>query len=196
MPEPNQDESRALVEHMELCFGRIQHGFEAPTTGDAVDEVQFVECRGGFVRGISVVSTLGLSRFALESSTSEKKIRQELFFMAKGDQLPDNAAAVLHQVVGQLTRTNKAVLRGDAIKRPGTLFHKGDLVALYSTLPIYYPNEMWTCRSEGAEVVLCWLLPITEAEWAFHARNGWCKFENLLNEARCDLFDLNRPSLV
>jgi len=79
---------------MELCFGRIQHGLEAPTTGDAVDEVQFVECRGGFVRGVSVVSTLGLSRFALESSTNEKKIRQELFFMAKEDQLPDNAAAV------------------------------------------------------------------------------------------------------
>jgi hypothetical protein len=87
---------------MELCFGRIQHGFDAPTTGDAVDEVQFIECRGGFVGGVSVVSTLGLSRFALESSTSEKKIRQELFFLAKEDQLPDNTAAVLHQVVGPL----------------------------------------------------------------------------------------------
>ena len=69
MTEPIQDESPALIEHMELCFGRIQHGFDAPTTGDAVDDVQFVECRGGFVRGVSVVSTLGLSRFALESST-------------------------------------------------------------------------------------------------------------------------------
>ena len=29
-----------------------------------------------------------------------------------------------------------------------------------------------------------------------HARNGWSKFGNILNEARCDLFDLNRPSLV
>jgi Suppressor of fused protein (SUFU) len=196
MPEPIQDESPALIEHMELCFGRIQRGFEPPTTGDAVDEVQFVECRGGFVRGVSVVSTLGLSRFALESSTSEKKIRQELFFMAKEDQLPDNAAAVLHQVVGHLTRTSKAVLRGHAIKRPGILFHKWDFVALYSTLPIYYPHEMWTCRSEGIEVVPCWLLPITEAERGFHARNGWSKFETLLNDARCDLFDLNRPSLV
>jgi len=196
MTEPIQDESPALIEHMELCFGRIQHGFDAPTTGDAVDDVQFVECRGGFVRGVSVVSTLGLSRFALESSTSEKKIRQELFFMAKEDQLPDATAAVLHQVVGHLTRTNRAVLRGHAINRPGTLFHGLDFVALYCTLPIYYPNEMWTCRSEGIEVALCWLLPITEAEWAFHARNGWSKFENLLNEAKCDLFDLNRPSLV
>jgi hypothetical protein len=78
MTKPIQDESPAFIEHMELCFERIQHG---------------------------------------------------------------------------------------AIKGPGTLFHERDFVALYSTLPIYYPNEMWTRRSENVELVLCWLLPITEAEW-------------------------------
>jgi hypothetical protein len=116
--------------------------------------------------------------------------------MAREDQLPDNAAAVLHQVVNHLTRTNRAVLRGLAIKRPGTLFARRDFVALYTTLPIYYPNEMWTCQTEGVEVVLCWLLPITEQEWKFHSENGWSKFEDLLDKAKFDLFDLNRPSLV
>jgi hypothetical protein len=181
---------------MELCFGTIQGGFKAPRTGEPVDEVQFVECRGGFVQGVSVVSTLGLSRFALVSPNSEKEIRQELFLMAREDQMPDNAAAVLHQVVDHLTRTNRAVLRGHAIKRPGTLFAKRDFVALYTTLPIYLPNEMWTCQTEGVEVVLCWLLPITEQEWKFHAENGWSKFEDLLDKTKCDLFDLNRPSFV
>jgi hypothetical protein len=116
--------------------------------------------------------------------------------MAKEDQLCDNTAAVLHQVVSHLTHTNKAVLRGHAIKRPGAVFDKGDFVALYATLPIYYPNEMWTCHSEGADIVLCWLLPIKQPEGMFHAQNGWSEFENLLDKAKCDLFDFNRPSLV
>ena len=110
--------------------------------------------------------------------------------------MPDSAAAVLHQIAGHLTRTNRAVLRGHAIKRPGTLFAKPDFVAIYTTVPIYLPNELWTCQTDGADVVLCWLLPIMEQEWMFHAENGWSKFEGLLDKAKCDLFDLNRPSLV
>jgi hypothetical protein len=181
---------------MELCFGKIQGGFGASITGDPVDEVQFIECRRGWVHGVSVISTLGLSRFALLSPDTKSEIRQELFLMAREDQVPDNAAAVLHQVVSHLTKTNRAVLRGHAIKRPGTLFNKRDFVALYATWPIYYPEEMWTCRTEGVEIAMGWLLPITEPEWKFHAENGWSKFETLLNKARCDLFDLNRPSLA
>jgi len=150
MTEPIQGESPTLIEHIELCFGRIQHGFNTPTTGGSLDEVQFVECRGGFARGASVVCTLGLSRFALASTTSKKEIRQELFFMAKEDQLPGNTAAVLRQVVSDLTLTNSAVLRGHAIKRPGPC--STEEILSHSTAPCPFTTRM-KCGRVGVKAL-------------------------------------------
>jgi hypothetical protein len=116
--------------------------------------------------------------------------------MVKEGQFSENMPAVLHQIVNERKQNMSAVLRGEAIRKSGTLFEQGNFVALYATLPIYYPDEMWACRAEGLDVVFTWLLPITQPEWVFHAQKGWSKFETLLNKARFDLFDLNRPSIV
>jgi Suppressor of fused protein (SUFU) len=186
-----------LIQHMERYFGTIQGGF-GPRDREVMEgpKVQVIECRGGSVRDVTVISTLGLSRFELASAVSEKHIRQELFLMVKDGQFSGNMPAVLHQIAHERRENSRAVLRGDAIRKEGTLFDSGDFVALYCTLPIYYPNEMWSCHTNERDIVLCWLLPIREQEWTFLTQNGWSKFEDLVDSAQCDLFDLNRPSVV
>jgi len=116
--------------------------------------------------------------------------------MVKNGQPYESTAAVLHQIVNERMHTNRAVLRGEAIRKLGSPFPGKNFAALYNTLPIYYPSEMWTCPTDEGEVVLCWMLPITAAEWQFLSEKGWSKFESLLDQAPFDLFDLDRPSLL
>lgn len=185
-----------LVQHIELLFGIIQAGFNVPADLPKTPGVQYVTCKGGTVPNVTVLSTLGLSRHELVSSGSGKSVRQELFVMFREGQENGITAGLLHQIAKDTLESNRAILRGDYVRRSGSLISGTNLVALYVTLPIYYPPEMWTCPTDEGEVVLCWMLPITEAEFRFLREQGWSKFEDRLNDAQFDLFDLHRPSLV
>lgn len=195
MIEPNHP----FIDHLELCFGKIARGWTVWENKDFnnAPKINVVECRGGFVQGVTVISTLGLGHFRLKSLASEKEIRQELFVMMKDGQFNDRLPAILGQVVEQLVHARKALLRGESIRKPGFLSEEGHFVALYATLPVYYPQELWTFHDiDREDVVLCSLLPIKEKEWQYLRENGWSKFEGLLEQARFDLFDLTRPCLV
>jgi len=98
--------------------------------------------------------------------------------------------------VNERLRSRVAVLRGEVLKRAGLVIPETDFVALYATLPVYYPAEMWACQTNGADVMLCWLLPIKDQEWRFISQRGWSEFEILLDQVKFDLFNLRRPSLV
>jgi hypothetical protein len=188
-----------LIEHMEVLFGRIQAGFSIPEDLNATPGVQYVECKGGTVRNVTVISTIGLSRFELASSAghgSHKHIHQELFVMLRDEESPRNIPAVLHQIVMERMQSRAAVLRGEVLRREGWVITDTNFVALYATLPVYYPDQNWICRLEGTDLAcFCWLLPITDPECQFISRNGWSAFEDLLEQAKFDLFDLDRPAL-
>jgi hypothetical protein len=184
-----------LIEHLELYFGRIESGWKPREWTDPA--IQVVEFRGGRVPGVTVVSTLGLSSFAMTSALSEKKIRQELFVMVRGEQLDPRLPAALDQVARERVRTDKPVLRGEVIQKQDHLLQKGDFVALYATLPIYYPNVFWTFHAnDEGDVVFCWLLPIKDKERSYIQQHGWSAFEEILDKATVNLFDLGRPSLL
>ena len=181
---------------MELLFGRIQAGFSLPEDVTPTPGVQYAKCTAGTVPNVTVISTVGLSRFELASSTSDKTIRQELFMMFRDGEVPGTAAAVLHQFVAGYLYHRAAVLRGEVLRKEGVVFPDTNFVGLYATLPIYYPDEMWTCKVNGGDVILCWLFPITDQECRFISQSGWSKFEALLEESQFDLFDLDRPGVV
>jgi hypothetical protein len=161
------EKAPTLIQHMELLFGTIRGGFRVPGDLTPTPDVQYVECREGTVRNVTVISTLGLSRFELASSTSDKTIRQELFIMLRDGEAPKNVPAVLQQIVNERLRHRVAVLRGDVLRREGLVIPDTNFVGFYATFPIYYPNEMWVCKADDADVILCWLLPITDQEWRF-----------------------------
>jgi hypothetical protein len=188
--------SSSLIEHLELYFGRIETGWGP---GKSVDPaIQVVEFRGGKVPGVTVMSTLGLSSFAMSSTASKKKIRQELFVLVRNGQLDPQLPAALDQVARERVAVDRAVLRGEVLEKQDHIMQQRDFVAFYATLPIYYPNSFWTfhTKDEGGDVVFCWLLPIKKDEQSYVHQNGWAAFEELLDSASFDLFDLGRPSLL
>ena len=184
---------------MERFFGRIQTGFSLPEDLPATPGVQYTCCKNGSVPHVTVITTAGLSRYELASSSREgkhKHIHQELFIMLRDEDAPQNAPALLHQVVIERRDRGAAVLRGEVLIREGPVIPHTNFVALYCTVPVYYPEQMRTCQTEGVTVIFCWLLPITHSEYHFISENGWSRFEELLDQAQFDLFDLRRPSVV
>lgn len=185
-----------LVEHLELYFGTIETGWKPEEWTDS--SIQIVEFRNGKIPGVTVLSTLGLSSFPLQSSVSEKLIRQELFVMLKKDEQPQpRLAAILDQVARERVGSNLPVLRGDVVVKEGLLLTKGDFVGFYATLPIYYPESFWTFNDEhNGAVIFGWLIPIKKEEWLYIRQNGWSAFEESLDTAKFDLFDLDRASIL
>lgn len=187
-------EPSSLIDHLELYFGKIESGRESKEWADSA--IQVVECRHGTIPGVIVVSTLGLSNFAIKSTVSGKEIRQELFVMVKDEQVDPRLVAALDQVARECARTDKPVLRGEVVEKQNHLLEKGDFVALYATLPIYYPNASWTFHAKEGDVVFCWFLPIKAEERLYIQQHGWAAFEEILDKASFDLFDLGRPTLL
>jgi hypothetical protein len=188
-------ETSPLIEHLEIYFGKIESGWNPSEWTDPA--IQVVEFRHGKIPDVTIVSTLGLSSFALRSTVSMKQIRQELFLMVKNGQLDPKLPAILDQIAREKVRTDTPLLRGEVIQKEGLLLEAGQFAALYVTLPVYYPNSFWSFHDEDmGDVAFCWILPIKDEERRYIDKNGWAAFEELLDKANFDLFDLNRPSLL
>lgn len=184
-----------IVERMEAVFGKIEGGWTSIPETDK--EVQIVEFRNGRVPHCCVLSTLGLSSVHLDSLVSEKKIRQEIFVMSKADQLDDRIASALDQIARERIKSKSAILRGDVVQKEGSVTEAGDFAAFYATLPIYFPEELWTIHDDRlGDIVLSWLLPIRKTELDFIKGNGWRAFEERADAAKFELFDFSRPDLA
>jgi len=181
-----------LVQHLESYFGSITGGFSTPD--NTPRDVQVIRCARGTLQ---VVTTLGLSRHPLKSVTSPKTIRQEIFMMVKSAQFEPRLPAIIHQVAAEKAGEGVALLRGEVVHKAGFILDRSDLTALYTTLPVYYPKGLCSFKDEElGEIVFSWLLPITSGEETYIRRVGWFRFEELLDGARFDLYDLDRPTLV
>jgi hypothetical protein len=135
-----------LIDHLESSFGRIESGWNSEELADPA--IQIVEFRGGRIDGVTVITTLGLSSFRLQSPVSKKQIRQELFIMVKDGQLDAKVPAILDQVAREAVRTDKPVLRGEVVQKHDSLLRGRDFVARYATLPIYYPTAFGHCMTK------------------------------------------------
>jgi len=180
-----------LIEHLESQFGTIVGSWCSDDT-QYHSSIQIVEFRRGTVNRVTILRTLGLSHVPIGTNGT----RQELFLMIKDGQLDAGLPAILDQVARERVRSEKAVPRGEVISKPGVLPGKGEFVALYAIHPVYYPDSFLTLRDKEGEILICWLLPIKHEELHYLQRNGWSKFDDLLDHANFDLFDLERPSVV
>jgi hypothetical protein len=188
-------EPAPLIEHLESNLGRIESGWNSEERADPA--IQVVEFRGGKIAGVTVICTLGLSSFVLESSVTKKQIRQELFIMVKDGQLDSRLPAILDHIARESVRTDRPLLRGEVVEKQNPVLRERNFVALYATLPVYYPDSFWTLQDEDqGDVAFGWLLPIKRKEESYVRQNGWPAFEELLDKAKFDLFDLDRPSLL
>ena len=91
--------------------------------------------------------------------------------------------------------SHEAFLRGDTISPRSRLSDGTALTEVYVTLPVYFPDSFATVRRLSGDVVIAWLVPVTDGEAAFVERRGWDAFEDLLVRQDPDLVDFERSEV-
>jgi hypothetical protein len=184
-----------LIEHCEDHLGAIVSGWAEDESGTKLP-FQVVLFERSAVRGVRVVSTLGLSNTPLHVAEGQRTLRQELLAMFKESDGHRNLPAILQQLATEAIRQQTAYSLGDVGGPRGELSAGATVTALYTALPVYLPDAFHICRSTAKPVVFAWMVPITDEEAAFARRRGRDAFEDLLQSNDPDLLDFSRPSIV
>ncbi|SDN05404.1 Suppressor of fused protein (SUFU) [Actinacidiphila guanduensis] len=185
-----------LIDHLERRLGRMIGAWSPPA--DAVQGSPQVACfREGRLAGCQSFATVGLSRTPLRHPASDRHFHLELLACENTSRatgyghFPD----VLEFVTGQLLASGQAVLRGDVVALPAPL-PGGTMSSLYAGRPVYFDDDFFSVTIEnGSDVVIVWLIPITEQETVFVREKGWRAFEDALALQDPDLLDPARPQL-
>lgn len=183
-----------LFAHLESVLGPIQAGWSVDPYGRTMP-FQVVQFARGTGSGDVAYATLGLSRHALRSRVSGRSMRQELLILAPEGAGRGAIARLLFEVGTLALDSHEAFLRGDTISPRSRLSDGTALTEVYVTLPVYFPDSFATVRRASGDVVIAWLVPVTEDEAAFVERRGWDAFEDLLVRQDPDLVDFERSEV-
>ncbi|MDQ0418971.1 hypothetical protein J2Z48_003195 [Croceifilum oryzae] len=179
------------IDFLESHLGEIEAGTSK------IEGFQVARFTKGPFPGTVTYSTLGMSHHYLKSPVSNKEIRMELFFVSYSEPEYDNIPGILEQVGREALEKHQAYLAGEVIGPRGKLFEGTQLEALYVAMPVYFPDSFHVFYPENdIPIVQAWLVPITSAEAGFIRKNGWSKFEDILEKVDPDVIDFNRSSVV
>ena len=179
-----------IPEHLETYLGPISRGW-APLDNRWGIQVSLFENTPE--PGVRTYATLGLSRHVLGSGS--KQVRQELVFSTRAHYEADDVASFLMTLAEEVARNTKGLLRGEVIEgKP--LIAGARTTGVYASIPVFWPDGFHVLESTTPGTVFVWMLPIDHAEAQLIASTGWSLFEDKLEEADCDFWNLNRPSLV
>jgi hypothetical protein len=182
-----------LPDHFEQFLGPIQKSWAIDPDGVRMP-FQIVQYETGGVDGTVGLATLGLSRYELRS-TEGRAIRLEFFMSVLADIQIGLIPDLIFQVAMDALKAGEALLRGDVVGPRGPLVPGSVLQAFYVALPVYLPDAFAVTRSEGHDVAVAWLVPVSPAEADYVRSQGWDRFEDLLVDVNPDLNDLYRKSL-
>lgn len=183
-----------LIEHLESHLGEISGGSRGDASAPAgVQVAWFGENRPH--AGVTTLATLGLSAHHLAQS-GEQGLHQELLMHLPLAGQPGNAAGILFQVAAGLIASGRGLPRGEVIGPRGPLFGSGPMTALYAAPPVCLPDSFAVCDSGTAEIVMTWLVPVTDEEARYVRDRGWPAFEGALLAEDPDLTDLSRSPVT
>jgi hypothetical protein len=182
-----------LIEHLERFLGRIQCGWTRDD--DAAFSVPVVHMSGGCLPGIVSYCTLGLSRTAMPSPVSSKRISHELLLLVEQKDAARHLARIVQVIASEALSRNRPLLKGDTVPPRGSISAGSCLEAFYVTVPVYLPDEFAQHDGEGRSTAIAWLVPIARSEYQFIQTHGSEAFEDALARSGVALCDLTRPSL-
>ena len=179
------------AEHLERHLGPMERGWSATS----LSGIQVCLFRDRPAPGVTTLATLGLSNTVLQMS-SNRRARQELL-LASYDEGPseDLVKALMHGAETVLAREH-ALLRGDVVPLGGRITAGSTATGLYSSIPVVFPAGLATLQDSVPATVVVWLIPLLPAEIDFIESSGWSEFEERLEAADPDLFDLGRSSVI
>jgi hypothetical protein len=187
--------SSNLPAHLERTLGLID--FAVTTQADGAKmPFSLVKYAAGVLPDTVAYSTLGLSRHPLPPmSKNGYLIRHELMILARVDFEPDRAFSFLYQIGVSTLEKNLALLRGEVVGPAGPLIEGVDVCGFYVSSPSYFPDEFGTYSGPDGDIVVAWLIPITNEEAEFAVGHGWDAFEDALVDQDPDLVDFNRHGI-
>lgn len=123
-------------------------------------------------------------------------VRQELLFAIRSEQFSEQHVHVILDVVEEVLRQNRALLRGESINLPYVIPGSCMARALYASIPVLFPEGLATLKSTSPPTVFVWLFPLLPEEKALIESCGWDTIEDRLEAANPDLFDVCRESMA
>lgn len=143
--------------------------------------------------GVDTYITLGLSHYPLKQR-SNSTIKQELLISVKNNYSKEQIASFLLSFAESILDSSKALMRGEVVGPGKNIIDKVKCNAIYVTLPVFFGDDFSSYINKEDEIIMCWLLPITEKDTDYIKNSGWNKFELYL-ETINDIntfWDINR----
>lgn len=184
-----------LIDHFERRLGRISDG-----RSRKIDGVQIAHYEGGQFRDVESWSTLGMSRHILTVRGTDNRYALEVFFAARrisGGFTADMGRCV-EWIASEMVRRHEARIRGDVQQLPSVIHANSVLDNVYFANPVYYDEDFYSVELEhgGQSAGIVWLIPIGPREARYVREHGWQAFEEQLERADPDLFDMARSEIV
>ena len=182
-----------LVQHLERHLGPLAAGWKL-SGGDA-GGIQVVRFPDQPYPGVSTYATLGLSRRPL-SMPRDREVRQELLFVADDGYPREQVSSFLLTFAESVERRGQALLRGDVVGPGPALIPGVACNAVYAAIPVLHEEGLATWTGSEPATVFVWVMPLHGDEAELVRRQGWDRFEDLLESREPDFADLDRSSLA
>jgi hypothetical protein len=179
------------AEHLERNLGPMEVGWSS----DSLGGVQVCLFRNQPVHGALTLATLGLSDTVLAMADG-RGVRQELLLAIHDDRAPEEFVKLVLHIAERQQRNGQALLRGDVISLGEQLAADSAAESLYASMPVVFPEGIETLSDSSPPTVFVWLVPILPREASFIASSGWSGFEDRVESADPDLFDVCRVSVI
>lgn len=180
-----------IAEHLELHLGQMERGWSS----SSITGIQVCLFRDQPTQGVVTLATLGLSDKVL-SMNERRTVRQELLIAIHSDKEPEEFARLLLHVAERLHRDGRTLLRGDIISFESTVTADCSANALYASIPVVFPDGLATLKDTAPQTVVVWLFPLLPPEVTLIRATNWSEFEDRLEDAEPDLFNVCRDSIV
>lgn len=179
------------AEHLERYLGPMERGWSSAS----LPGVQVCVFRDQPAPGVTTLATLGLSNTVLAMS-GHRPVRQELLLGVRNDAPLEELAKLLMHIGELMIERGGALLRGDVLPLESTVAPSSTANALYASIPVVFPEGLATLGDTSPATVIVWLVPLQSTEAMLVEMFGWSEFENRLEAANPDLFDLGRESVT
>lgn len=179
------------AEHLERYLGPMDRGWSS----SSLPGVQVCLFRDAPLPGVFTLATLGLSNTVLVMS-GNLKVRQELILACRDDRWIEELGKLLIHVAEIVLKRGHALLRGEVIPLGNRITADSAAYSLYASNPAVYPDDLATLSGSIPPTVIVWLVPLQPTEAALVESSGWSEFEDRLESADPDLFDLRRRSFI
>ena len=181
-----------ILEHAEKYLGEISQGWKDEGAEENIQIVSFKDCPG---ESTTTFMSLGLSHHVLDISET-KSVRLEIVFSVYSMAIVTMVVSFLFSLCEAIINRHKTVLRGEVIPLSSDMAKRIGFDAVYCAIPVFFNDDFATYDESSPSTVVVWIIPIHRSEVDFIEKNGWERFEDLLQAKGPDLFALNRAPII